>query len=50
MDSNAQLFGAVLAKEADLDSNAKIHYDVSLRDQGSSGVSSLNLISWQDLN
>ena len=50
LDSNAELFGAVLVKEADLNSNARIHYDVSLKEPGQSGSSAPSLVSWRDLN
>ena len=42
IDSNFELFGALVARSIDLDSNSKIHYDVALMD-----VASNNQITYQ---
>ncbi|MBI4342237.1 MAG: hypothetical protein HY599_02595 [Candidatus Omnitrophica bacterium] len=48
LDSNAKLFGAAVTRSIQLDSNAKVHYDVSLKSSGSSNQA-LQLRSWREL-
>lgn len=47
LDSNAEIFGAVVADKISLDSNTCIHYDVALGASGSSG-STATVAGWQE--
>jgi hypothetical protein len=50
IDSNFQLFGAVVARRLHLDSNSQIHYDESLLRSSSSGRSDYEAIYWRELS
>jgi len=46
-DSNADVYGAVIAKNIEMDSNACIHYDEALNSTGGgSGSASYAVLSW----
>jgi hypothetical protein len=48
INSNFELFGAVMAKELILDSNCKIHYDESLADADIYSTSTFEVIGWRE--
>jgi hypothetical protein len=48
INSNFELFGAIIAKELVLDSNSKVHYDESLADVDLFATTSFNVIGWKD--
>jgi len=47
LDNNTEVFGAVLANDIRMDTNACIHYDTSLSSGGSSGSNTIVLL-WQE--
>jgi hypothetical protein len=49
VDSNFELFGAMVARSIDLDSNAKIHYDTTLASQPGPGTLTYQAVSWRVL-
>ena len=48
VNSNAELYGAAIAQSIQLNSNARIHYDTSLKAPGGSNTT-VTLVSWRDL-
>ena len=49
IDSNFQLFGAMLAREIDLDSNCFIHFDEDLLNATASGPPMFETLCWREL-
>jgi hypothetical protein len=49
IDSNFELFGSLVAKEVDLDSSAKVHYDESLAGGGSGRSATWETLCWRIL-
>ncbi len=47
IDSNFELFGAVMAQEIHLDSNSQIHYDEQLMNAGGGGASEYSTLCWR---
>ncbi|MBI5432465.1 MAG: hypothetical protein HZA52_06525 [Planctomycetes bacterium] len=47
IDSNFQLFGSIVAREVDLDSNCKIHFDDALLTAGPMGAPEYQRIAWR---
>jgi hypothetical protein len=48
INSNFELFGAIMAKELGLDSNCKVHYDESLADLDLFSTTTFEVIGWKD--
>ncbi len=49
IDSNFELFGAMMARNIDLDSNCKIHYDEALATTKASGSVEWHKLAWREL-
>jgi hypothetical protein len=50
LDSNLRLYGAVMAKWLELNSNAQVHYDESLRYDTSDGDPTFDVLLWRPLS
>jgi hypothetical protein len=48
INSNFELFGALMAKELILDSNCKIHYDESLAEADIYSTTNFEVIGWRE--
>ncbi|MCK6447472.1 MAG: hypothetical protein L6Q99_13865 [Planctomycetes bacterium] len=47
IDSNFELFGSVVAREIDLDSNSKVHFDETLLTEGPMGTPEYQRVAWR---
>jgi hypothetical protein len=47
VDSNFELFGAIIASELDLDSNSFVHFDEQLLNQTSGGTTTWERLAWR---
>lgn len=48
-DSNFEMFGAMMARSLDIDSNATFHFDEALIDATASGVPTYETVCWREL-
>jgi hypothetical protein len=49
IDSNFELFGSLVARRVDLDSNVRIHFDEALLTATSTGVPRFETVCWRDV-
>jgi hypothetical protein len=49
LDSNFELFGSLMARSIDIDSNATFHFDEALIDATASGVPTFETVCWREV-
>jgi len=49
IDSNAELFGAVMADDIAINSNSCVHYDENLRKGGGPTITNASVVMWQEI-
>jgi hypothetical protein len=49
LDSNFELYGSLMARSLDIDSNATFHFDEALVDATASGVPVYETVCWREL-
>lgn len=48
-DSNFELFGSMMARSLDIDSNASFHFDEALIDATSNGIPTFETVAWREI-
>jgi hypothetical protein len=50
MNEGGEIFGAAIARSADMNAKSRIHYDVTLGANPPAGAQQVHVVSWRDLN